>query len=55
MTLRDWFAGQALQAIIATIGPTRMTNQKDDIELMIATGAFRMADAMLRAGNLDKQ
>ena len=53
MTLRDWFAGQALPAIIAatsagqhmpgTIGDTRPIRER------IAQDAFDMADAMLAA------
>jgi hypothetical protein len=41
MTLRDWFAGQALQGLLAS------TKTSDG--LAIAKDAYILADAMLRA------
>lgn len=61
MTLRDWFAGQALAAIIAKhpamgnevapdIGVTVMSfGDADLIYRAMANGAYRYADAMLEA------
>lgn len=44
MCLRDWFAGQALAALVAT---TR--GQVDGIEHKLAREAYIAADAMLKA------
>jgi hypothetical protein len=41
MTLRDWFAGQALQGLLAST--------KTSDALTIAKDAYILADAMLRA------
>ena len=40
MTLRDWFAGQALVGILANQGPSLVTDVR-------ARNAYTMADAML--------
>ncbi len=45
MTLRDWFAGQALAGILANEGVGRTV----DTKLADAMHAYRMADAMLAA------
>ncbi|KDR25943.1 hypothetical protein [Caballeronia zhejiangensis] len=45
MTLRDYFAAKALQAIIQTDGPNRNA-QFDEAD---ANRAYKYADAMLRA------
>ncbi len=42
MTLRDWFAGQALQGVLASL---QIPHQWDEI----AQSAYRGADAMLAA------
>ena len=48
MSLRDWFAGQALGQIIATCaGDSRDRDQS--IEAMFADKAYKLADAMLSA------
>jgi hypothetical protein len=47
MTLRDWFAGMAMQGALATgykEGAGRM-----DWHYMLSTGAYQIADAMLKA------
>lgn len=59
MSLRDWFAGQAMQAIIAKTpfvdmtAPSRESAQQHDktVERLVATtqGAYLYADAMLSA------
>lgn len=48
MTLRQWYAGQAMKAILANshIDPKATSPS----EGMIADWSFRMADAMLHAG-----
>ena len=49
MSLRDWFAGQALTGIFsACLHDTRGAGQS--VEEMLAEKAFRIADAMLAAG-----
>lgn len=42
MSLRDWFAGQALMAVFDY-------NTEAGVEMNIARSAYRMADAMLKA------
>ena len=46
--LRDWFAGMALQGVIAK-HPTRYSPTGDPIDMEIALGAYDYADAMLAA------
>lgn len=49
MTLRDWFAGQAL-ASMTLAGPYALTQQNREVELYLkeaAASAYRYADAML--------
>lgn len=48
MSLRDWFAGMALQGVIAK-HPTRYSPTGDPIDMEIALGAYDYADAMLAA------
>ena len=43
MTLRDWFAGQALNGIMSVVGDS------DYIQEMVASNAYAMADAMIEA------
>lgn len=49
MSLRDWFAGQALVAL----GPVYATESQEDIEFPDdwALDAYRIADAMLEERN----
>jgi hypothetical protein len=47
MTLRDWFAGQALAGVCSAIIGGYMPNDEECTEA--ASGAFRIADAMLAA------
>lgn len=48
MTLRDYFAGQALAGIVAAVMGTRDTNTTpDNFNAAIALGAYQLADAML--------
>lgn len=44
MTLRDWFAGMAMQSLILAV----KTSQ--DVDLL-SKGAYQMADAMLKERN----
>ena len=50
MTLRDWFAGQALAGMLAQSGGTAMQSPAADG----ATYAYRVADAMLAVRNSHK-
>ena len=43
MSLRDWFAGQAMQAYVATEGPA-----SDDDGDFVANYAYEIADAMMK-------
>ena len=47
MTLRDWFAGQALTVIIADLGQDRNESLVGHISYWAARGAYIYADAML--------
>lgn len=48
MTLRDWFAGQAVNALIAGHVASHPDHHiGEDDGLHIAVGAYRIADAML--------
>ena len=50
MTLRDWFAGQALPAVIANCkNDSDALAYKGDIEAFFAVRAYSVADAMLAA------
>ena len=49
MTLRDWFAGQALQGWLASFGPDQVHPVATDIENSVAKQAYQMADAMIAA------
>lgn len=51
MTLRDWFAGMAMQGIMSTCKPGQMIDFSEgqgDPRFVIGC-AFRIADAMLKA------
>jgi hypothetical protein len=51
MTLRDYFAGMALQVI------TKNISLEDFVSLQpqeLADGAFKIADSMIRAGKVEK-
>ena len=47
MTLRDWFAGQALAGVINTCSADILANG-EAIEAMFARKAYSLADAMIR-------
>ena len=48
MTLRDWFAGQALPSVVAaTSAGQHMLSGTGTVHDMIAQDAYRLADAML--------
>lgn len=49
MSLRDWFAGMALRAIIAKAPFEQMPVGVDESDRMRARGAYDYADAMLEA------
>ena len=51
MTLRDWFAGQALAGIMAYHNPTRGDFHYNCDDKQIANTAYSYADAMLAARN----
>lgn len=48
MSLRDWFAGQALLGIISKAPYDTDISGRDDKEIRIARGAYSYADEMLR-------
>lgn len=53
MTLRQWYAGQALAAIIAkhdALKPTTENGPEYDVPALAAKGAFMYADAMIAEG-----
>jgi hypothetical protein len=50
MSLRDWFAGQALQAIISKHPPIKQVMiGVNELDMQTALGAYDYADAMLKA------
>lgn len=49
MTLRDYFAGQALMGTLTTSGAPYLMKDSTGIEKMIAENAYIIADAMLKA------
>jgi hypothetical protein len=50
MTLRDYFAGQAMAAMITTAnGPLMSHGQWQGAEALTAKSAYEVADAMLKA------
>ncbi len=49
MSLRDWFAGQALAGWLASYGDRPHPAMDDDGGIPVAANAYRMADAMLKA------
>ena len=46
MTLREWFAGQALSGLLANVGCNHRPH-------LVAETAFAVADAMLKKSNLE--
>jgi hypothetical protein len=51
MTLRDWFAGMALQGMIANVNTSPKTSSLG--RQFIAKNAFQLADAMIEARKKD--
>ena len=49
MSLRDWFAGQALAGILASNARATVGPDMERITAMVADVAYRTADAMLAA------
>lgn len=49
MTLRDYFAAAALQGMITTSGAPFLMPDPHDIESLAANGAYKFADAMMKA------
>lgn len=57
MTLRDWFAGQALAALFQTTptdNPYLGNPEGRSLEVWVASAAYDYADAMLRAREADR-
>lgn len=48
MTLRDWFAGQALNALAEGAGSAAVEGRVHDVLPLIAKISYAVADAMLR-------
>ena len=48
MTLRDWFAGQALPGILSSSG-CKLFREDEIAQHELAEYAYRLADAMLKA------
>ena len=57
MSLRDWYAGKALVGVLASCGPLKPDSRlsQSDLDNMVAESCVRIADAMLRALDNDKQ
>jgi len=51
MTLRDWFAGQAIAACLSAPCPLAWTNGSAEHRKQAAASAYLIADAMLTARN----
>lgn len=49
MSLRDWFAGQALAGMLDFSGAHSYQFADDAVALEVATSAYEIADAMIRA------
>jgi hypothetical protein len=49
MTLRDWFAGQALASVIPTCNMEDIREDDKTKEMLFARKVYRIADAMLKA------
>lgn len=49
MTLRDYFAGQAMTGLIGRVWENKDGHIPDDIFDIWATGSYEIADAMLKA------
>ncbi len=49
MTLRDWFAGQALAGVIPTCNMEDIREDDKTKEMLFARKVYRIADAMLKA------
>lgn len=48
MTLRDYFAAKAMQAIVTTLAATNHIGEESDAD-KVARAAYQMADAMMKA------
>jgi len=48
MSLRDYFAGIAMQAILANPSAQRLNNQPVTEDFQVATASYSMADLMLK-------
>ena len=47
MSLRDWFAGMAMQAIATSVNRWGESRPGVDVHEVIASGAYNIADAMI--------
>ena len=50
MSLRDWFAGQALQGILSA-NPVLTSLTEENVDRVVARECYRAADAMLKEMN----
>lgn len=48
LTMRDWFAGQAINGVVAHLGPGQ-GDSSSGVPATIAEAAYEIADAMMEA------
>lgn len=48
MTLRDWFAGQAMSALAEGVGSALVEGRAQDVIKLVAGLSYRIADEMVK-------
>lgn len=51
LSIRDWFAGMALQGLLAANPQATPNMTEDNVDRLIANECYKTADAMLKARN----